>query len=315
MTRRIRVLTLMALGGLIASSAHADSNRVVVSDVHGFEGWARIVRAGTQDTFDALKVQQITAQTICQASGYRAWKVGPKVFPNPRLKGNPKHVVRSHTWTPGTAEAAPVKNFGDVCRSSDRAAYIPVKVSGNCVRALPPFGFESTKGNWHSSSRKLAFALDCQGYPDSDREALVNFWSSARQDNVSLPFSKLNSMKTQGYEPAWVIAQVYKTNTPFRRELKWMYHSTTKLNAIAAHPDTIAQMKSKGWIDGSVGGPAKFVGYANKNPGSGNIALHSYYHPGRQDFATGARADIIEKLKSAGFQHVRVEGYVPPIKQ
>jgi hypothetical protein len=297
---RLRFVLLLMVVVLVpsAGSAVQPTNFTEITATVN-DGWAKVVRVGDKDTVDVLHMPKITAKTSCPADGFRASMVGPKAFA-------PTSVTRSHSWIGSTSEAPSAAAFGAVCKAGRAAAYLPVTVTGRCKRIKGIV----IAGTVVKKTVKVPFAVDCHGYVPAKREALIHWWKPSTQDNFVLPLSQRSYALAKGFTRSYVIGEVWKDPMSTRRSVHGASSKTPDRMALVAHPDSIEQLKQKGWAVGT----HKALGYIENIELLGQVPIHLYYHPARKDYALSARPDVTTRLSSAGYQHVRTEGYIYPLK-
>ena len=235
---------------------------------------------------------------FCKADGYRVNKVGPKTF-------QPKSNDVTHSWDMAASEGPSAATLGAVCREGRAAATLPVTVTGGCKRVKTVYF--GVAGIAPSKTVQIPFALDCRGYDDTPREAVIMLKHPATQDNLVVPTSKLWYAESLGYERIHVLGDTAKTGSSARKKMH-MGGKDNMRSAVVA-PVTMIGMHKKGWTISP-----KHIGFVEKNDAPERTALHSFYHSGRRDYATAAGTGPVEELVAQGYKHLAVEGFIYPPK-
>ncbi len=296
--KKLQLCLAVGLAALVSPSVHAGGTNKLISASQRGDGFARVVRVGNKDVVEVLDMPRATARMICKSDGFRVNKVGPQSF-------QPVKTDVTHSWNMAASEGPSAASLGAVCRAGRAAATLPVTVSGDCKKVKPVF---RVTGVDRHQTLKIPFAVDCRGYDNTQREAVVMLKHPQRNDNLVLPAGKLWYAESLGYERIHVLGDAPRSDSSTRKPM----HMGAKngMRGAAVAPVTMIGMHKKGWTISP-----KPVGFVEKNDAAGRTALHSFYHSGRRDYATAAGTGPVEELVAQGYKHLTVEGFIYPPKK
>ncbi len=295
--KKLHVFLAVGLGTLLSPPVQAGGPNKLVSASQRGDGFARVVKVGNKDVVEKLEMPTATARMMCKTSGFRVRRVGPKKY-------KPVSTDVTYSWNMADSEGPSASTLGAVCRSGHAVANIPVQVQGECEQVKITFGVKGVDG---TRTMHVPFALDCRGYEDTSREALIMLEHPETKDNLALPAGKLWYAESLGYRRRHVLGEIPKTGSSTRKKMHMGQKGSMRGSVVA--PATMVKMHQQGWSISP-----KEVGFVEKNAGAGRTALHSFYHSGRQDYALAAGTGPVEVLISQGYEHRRVEGFIDPPK-